>query len=162
MAHNAADGPQDALTTAPMSLTSPQQSALTTTGVAVSSLPVFGNTVAVAPVPLEPAVSAEDEKRDAQHHKETSTPSSQQDGTVVDTEEDPEMAGLTNEQRRVVQEAVFLGKSKPVGFFALFRFHTGAELALNAVGILFAIIAGESASSEQLPGPRKVNLGVRR
>ncbi|KAI5480306.1 ATP-binding cassette, subfamily B (MDR/TAP), member 1 [Pseudohyphozyma bogoriensis] len=60
----------------------------------------------------------------------------------IEMEEDPEMAGLTDEQRRIVMEQVFTAKTPLVSFFQLFRFNTKFEIFLNVVGLFFAIVAG--------------------
>ncbi|SCV74374.1 BQ2448_6806 [Microbotryum intermedium] len=56
--------------------------------------------------------------------------------------EDPELAHLTDEQRRIVAEQVQLVKTPTVSFWGLFRYTTKFEMFLNFLGILGAIVAG--------------------
>ncbi|SCZ98574.1 BZ3500_MvSof-1268-A1-R1_Chr3-1g05473 [Microbotryum saponariae] len=56
--------------------------------------------------------------------------------------EDPEMAHLTDEQRRIVAEQVQLVMTPTVSFWGLFRYTTKFEMFLNFIGILGAIVAG--------------------
>lgn len=147
------EGSTTAETHAPLSPSSPNERPSVTTGAALAALPVVGNTAALAPQTLAPSVETEyDEKHPSKEAPHSTIPPSKKDAIVLETDEDdPEMAKLTDEQRRVVAAAVHLEKGKAVGFFELFRFHTRAELALNLVGVVFAIIAGKSDATDRLP-----------
>ncbi|KAK4704235.1 ATP-binding cassette, subfamily B (MDR/TAP), member 1, partial [Phenoliferia sp. Uapishka_3] len=56
--------------------------------------------------------------------------------------DNPELAHLTEEQRRIVAEQIYVPKPPAAGFSTLFRFSTKIELSLNALGVLAAIVAG--------------------
>ncbi|BGP40022.1 hypothetical protein JCM10450v2_004002 [Rhodotorula kratochvilovae] len=56
--------------------------------------------------------------------------------------EDPELAHLSPEYRKVVAEQIATIKRPPTGFRDLFRYTTKLELLLNGIGLLCAIAAG--------------------
>ncbi|KAM0748317.1 P-loop containing nucleoside triphosphate hydrolase protein [Meredithblackwellia eburnea MCA 4105] len=56
--------------------------------------------------------------------------------------EDPELSHLTDEQRKIVAEQIYLEKPPPAGLFTLFRYSTKFEVTLNLIGLLAAIVAG--------------------
>ncbi|GAA5912585.1 hypothetical protein JCM5296_000742 [Sporobolomyces johnsonii] len=56
--------------------------------------------------------------------------------------EDPELANLSDEHRRVVAEQIQVVKRPPATFTQLFRYSTPFELVLNLIGLICAVAAG--------------------
>ena len=56
--------------------------------------------------------------------------------------ENPELAHLDPERRKIIAEQIAVIKRPPAGFFELFRYSTKFEVFLNVVGIICAIAAG--------------------
>lgn len=56
--------------------------------------------------------------------------------------ENPELAHLDPERRKIIAEQIAVIKRPPAGFFELFRYTTKFEVFLNVVGIICAIAAG--------------------
>lgn len=56
--------------------------------------------------------------------------------------ENPELAHLDPEGRKIIAEQIAVIKRPPAGFFELFRYSTKFEIFLNVVGIICAIAAG--------------------
>jgi hypothetical protein len=139
------------------------------TGVAAACAPLPGAPLGVPATALSTSTTL-DEKDSVRNNKINDSAGKE---VVVSTEDDPEMAGLTDEQRRIVAEQVcaytatgradrvltsaflfgsdlasqvYLEKRKPASFFELFRFHNRLELLLNVVGVIAAIGAGEDQS----------------
>ncbi|KAK4052730.1 hypothetical protein OIV83_002017 [Microbotryomycetes sp. JL201] len=55
---------------------------------------------------------------------------------------EPDLSNLTEHQRHVVTAQTFTAKQTPISYFALFRFATPFELAINILGLICAIAAG--------------------
>ncbi|GAA5899256.1 hypothetical protein JCM6882_009297 [Rhodosporidiobolus microsporus] len=56
--------------------------------------------------------------------------------------ENPELAGLKEQHRRVIAEQVAVIKRPPATLKDLFRYHTKMELIMNGIGLICAIAAG--------------------
>ncbi|CEQ39138.1 SPOSA6832_00638 [Sporobolomyces salmonicolor] len=56
--------------------------------------------------------------------------------------EDPELANLSDEHRRVIAEQIQVVKRPPATFTQLFRYSTSFELVLNFIGLICAVAAG--------------------
>lgn len=56
--------------------------------------------------------------------------------------EDPELAHLDPERRKIIAEQIAVIKRPPAGFFELFRYSTKFEIFLNILGLFCSILAG--------------------
>ncbi|KAM0787890.1 hypothetical protein ACM66B_003940 [Microbotryomycetes sp. NB124-2] len=81
---------------------------------------------------------AKDKGKETSSSSESSSESDSEDITM----DSPELAKLTEEERKIVFDQVHVDKRSPVKFFELFRYATKFELALNALGLVAAIVSG--------------------
>ncbi|KAK4047990.1 hypothetical protein OIV83_005024 [Microbotryomycetes sp. JL201] len=81
-------------------------------------------------------------KRHANEKSKDTSDSSSDSGSEDITMDSPELAKLTEEERKIVFDQVHVDKRPPVKFAELFRFATKFELALNFIGLIAAIVSG--------------------
>ncbi|ORY49292.1 P-loop containing nucleoside triphosphate hydrolase protein [Leucosporidium creatinivorum] len=94
---------------------------------------------------LEGAVASaapEQEKEDAVLEEEQEQGASEKQSIVVEMEKIKIVSGLSEEQRKRLEEQGRVEEPTMSGYFTLFRFATKGELCLNAIGLLAAVVAG--------------------